>query len=95
MVVGVCQLDLFIAENNSLKEKRRILKRIIERVKNKFNVSIAEVGHNDVWQSAQIGLCIVGNDRRFINSSLDKAVSFIEQLGSTEIIKSEIELLNL
>jgi uncharacterized protein YlxP (DUF503 family) len=87
-------LDLFIAENNSLKEKRRILKRIIERVKNKFNVSIAEVGHHDVWQSAQLGLCIVGNDRRFINSSLDKAVSFIEQLGGAEIVNSEIELLN-
>ena len=94
MVVGVCHLDLLITESNSLKGKRRILKRVITRVKNKFNVSIAEVGNHDLWQSAQIGFCIVGNDKRFINSSLDKVVNFIEELNSAEIVKSEIELLN-
>jgi len=94
MVIGVCHLDLLIRGNNSLKEKRRILKRIIERVKNKFNVSVAEVGNHDLWQSSQIGFCMVGNDKRFINSSLDKVIRFIEEINSTEIIKSEIEVLN-
>jgi len=95
MVIGVCQLDLLIRENNSLKEKRRTIKRIIERVKNKFNVSIAEVGNHDLWQSSQLSFCMVGNDKRFINSSLDKVIRFIEELHSAEIIKSEIELLNV
>ncbi len=94
MVIGVCHLDLLIRENNSLKGKRRILKKIIERVKNKFNVSIAEVGNHDLWQSSQVGFCVVGNDKRFINSSLDKIILFIEDLNSAEIVKSEIELLN-
>lgn len=94
MVVGVCHLDLLITESTSLKGKRHILKRVIARVKNKFNVSIAEVGNHDLWKSAQIGFCIVGNDKRFINSSLDKVVNFIEELNSAEIVKSEIELLN-
>lgn len=94
MVIGVCHLDLLIRENNSLKGKRRILKKIIERVKNKFNVSIAEVGNHDLWQSSQVGFCVVGNDKRFINSSLDKIICFIENLNSAEIVKSEIELLN-
>ena len=94
MVVGVCHLDLLIRENNSLKGKRRILKKIIERAKNKFNVSIAEVGNYDLWQSSQVGFCVVGNDKRFINSSLDKIIRFIEDLNSAEIVKSEIELLN-
>jgi len=94
MVIGVCHLDLLIRENNSLKGKRRILKKIIERVKNKFNVSIAEVGNHDLWQSSQVGFCVVGNDKRFINSSLDKIIRFIEDLNSAEIVKSEIELLN-
>jgi len=94
MVVGVCHLDLLIAESNSLKGKRRILKRIIGRAQNKFNVSIAEVGNHDLWQSAQVGFCIVGNDKRFINSSLDKVVHFIEGLNLAEIVNSEIELLN-
>ena len=94
MVIGICHLDLLIRENNSLKGKRRILKKIIERVKNKFNVSIAEVGNHDLWQSSQIGFCMVGNDRRFINSALDKIVFFIEGISSAEIIKSEIEIMN-
>ena len=94
MVIGICHLDLLIRENNSLKGKRRILKKIIERVKNKFNVSIAEVGNHDLWQSSQIGFCMVGNDRRFINSALDKIVLFIEGISSAEIIKSDIEIMN-
>ena len=95
MVVGICCLDLRISENNSLKGKRRILKSIIERVKNKFNVSMAEVGNHDFWQSSQIGFCMVGNDKRFINSALDKIIDFIEEMNMAEIIKSDIEIINL
>ncbi len=95
MVVGICRLDLLIIENNSLKGKRRILKRIIERVKNKFNVSIAEVGNHDLWQSSQIGFCMVGNDKRFINSALDKIIYFIEEINIAEITKSDFEIINL
>ena len=94
MVIGICHLDLLIRENSSLKGKRRILKKIIERVKNKFNVSIAEVGNHDLWQSSQIGFCMVCNDRRFINAALDEIVLFIEGISSAEIIKSEIEIMN-
>jgi len=95
MVVGICRLDLRISENNSLKGKRRTLKRIIERVKNKFNVSIAEVGNHDLWQSSQIGFCMVGNDKRFINSALDKTIYFIEEINIAEITKSDFEIINL
>ena len=94
MVIGICHLDLLIRGNNSLKEKRRILKRIIGRVKNKFNVSIAEVGNYDLWQSSHIGFCMVGNDKRFINSSIDKVVHFIEEINIAEIIKAKTEILN-
>jgi len=95
MVIGVCQLELLIRENHSLKEKRRIVKQIVDRVKHRFNVSIAEVGNNDLWQSAQIGLCMVSNDRRFTNAALDKIVDFIENINTAEVIKSDIELLTL
>ena len=95
MVVGICCLDLRISANNSLKGKRRILKRIIERVKNKFNVSIAEVGNHDLWQSSQIGFCMVGNDKRFINSALDKIIYFIEEINIAKITESDIEIINL
>lgn len=94
MVVGVCQIDLIIHNNHSLKGKRQVLKAIIERVKNRFNVSAAEVGDNDVWQRSQIGLCVVGNDSSHINGILDKAINFIESLHLAEIIDHRIEIVN-
>ena len=94
MVIGICQLDLLIRETHSLKGKRRIVKQIIGRVRNKFNVSIAEVGDQDLWQRARIGFCLVGNEKRFINSALDKIVDFIETINSAEITNADIEILS-
>jgi hypothetical protein len=95
MVIGICRLELMIRENHSLKEKRRIVKQIVDRVKHRFNVSIAEVGDNDLWQSAELGLCMVSNDRRFTNQALDKIVDFIESFTSADVIKSDMEILNI
>ena len=86
-------MDLVLRDNHSLKEKRRVVKSIIGRVKSKFNVSIAEVGNQDLWQSAQIGFCIAGNEKRFINSSLDKVIYFIEESNSAEIKHVEMEII--
>lgn len=94
MVVGVCHIDLLIHGNHSLKGKRQILKKVIERVKNRFNVSVAEVGSHDLWQRAEIGLSIVGNDRAFVNSLLDKVLDFIEDLHIVEVSDHEIDLIN-
>jgi len=94
MVVGVCQIELRIPENNSLKGKRQILRKICERTKNKFNISIAEVGAYDRWQRARIGVSLVGNDRRFVNACLDKVINFIDHLQLAEIIGQEFEILS-
>jgi hypothetical protein len=95
MVVGICQLDLRIPENHSLKEKRHVLRKLIDRIRHRFNVAISEVGDNDLWQRAQIGFCIVGNDRRYVNSSLDKVVHFIEQMNLVEMVHTEFEILTV
>jgi uncharacterized protein YlxP (DUF503 family) len=95
MVIGVCQLDLRIPENHSLKGKRHVLQKMIERVKHRFNVSISEVGDNDLWQRAQIGICTVSNDRRHINSSLDKVIDFIEKMNLVEMVHTEMEILTV
>lgn len=95
MVVGICQLKLILHEVFSLKEKRSILKRITGRVREKFPISIAEVGDNDVWQSSLIGFCMIGNDRAFINSCLDKVIDYIESLYLAEIVDQHIEIINL
>jgi uncharacterized protein YlxP (DUF503 family) len=95
MVIGVCKLDLRIPENHSLKEKRHVLRKLIDRVRARFNVAIAEVGDNDLWQRAEMGFCTVGNDRRHINSSLDKVVYFIEQMNLVEMVRTEIEIITV
>ncbi len=94
MVAGICTITLVIHDNHSLKGKRKVLKSLIDKVKNRFNVSIAEVGSNDAWQRAEIGLSAVGNDRVFINSVMDKAVNFIEGLEIAEVTDYHIELIS-
>lgn len=95
MVIGVCQLDFRIPENQSLKGKRHVIRKIIDRVRHRFNVAISEVGDNDLWQRGQIGVCTVGNDRRHINSSLDKVVDFIEKMNLVEMVRTEMEIITV
>ena len=94
MVVGVCHLDLVLPEGSSLKGKRQVIKSLVTRVRDKFNVSIAEVGGQDLWQRSRVGICVVGTDKRFINSSLDKVINFIEGLGLLEVVNAEMEFLH-
>jgi uncharacterized protein len=95
MVIGVCRLHLRIPENHSLKEKRHVIRKLIDRVRHRFNVAISEVDDNDLWQRAQIGFCTVGNDRRFVNSSLDKIIDFIEKMYLAEVIEKEMEIITV
>jgi uncharacterized protein YlxP (DUF503 family) len=95
VVVGVCQVDLRIPGNASLKGKRKVLRKIIDRVQNRYNISISEIGDNDLWQRSQLGLSVVGNDSRHINSSLDKIINFIDGMNVAEIVHSEIEIIHV
>jgi uncharacterized protein YlxP (DUF503 family) len=95
MVIGICQLDFLIPENHSLKGKRHVIRKLIDRVRHRFNVAISEVGDNDLWQRAQIGICTVGNDRRHINSSLDKVVDFVEKMNLVEMVRTEMEIITV
>ena len=95
MVIGVNKITFRLAECHSLKEKRKIVKSMIARVQNNFNSSIAEVALNDVHQRAEIGIALVGNDRRTINSNLDKLIEFIENLQLAEIINSDMEIITI
>ena len=95
MVVGIGIITLRLHECRSLKGKRKIVKSIISQMRNKFNASVAEVGSNDIYQRAQIGFSLVGNDKSVINSKLDKAVNLVDTLGLAEIIDTEMELFTL
>lgn len=92
MVIGSGMIELWIAESHSLKDKRAVLRRILKRAQNEFNVSIAEVGDNDHWRRAKVGFAMVGNDQRFINGKIDHLLNFIGQLQIAEVINSRIEI---
>lgn len=95
MVVGICRLGLRLPENGSLKGKRKVIKSIIDRVRDKFNVAISEVDDHDLWQKAQIGVAAVGNSRSVVNSALDKITRFVESMGLAEVLEAKLEIINL
>lgn len=94
MVVGVLRLTLFLPDNHSLKGKRQVLRAIKDRVRNKFNVSIAESDGHDLWQRAELGICQVGSDRAFVDSALRQVVNFIDSMGLAPLGGESLEILH-
>jgi uncharacterized protein YlxP (DUF503 family) len=92
MFVGVGQVELYIPESGSLKSKRFVLKSIKTRIRNKFNVSVAEIDNNDKWQRATLGVAVVSNERKIIDSTLNQVKNFIESDVRVEVIDHSIEI---
>jgi uncharacterized protein len=96
MNVGVARVSLRIPENMDLKGKRQVLKSITGRIRSKFDVAVAEVGDNDSWQLAIIGICCISNNKRFSNQVLSKVVAFVENSHfDIEILDYEIEIIDV
>lgn len=79
MVIGVCTIRLHLPASGSLKTKRGVLKSLIARVRHEYNVSMAEVGDNDLWQSAVLGVAAVSNDPDYVQGMLSRVVQWIEE----------------
>lgn len=92
MIIGICTVVLFIPDKNSLKGKRQVVKSIKDRVKSKYNVSIAEVDGQDLWQKAVLGIAFVGNEKKFVNQVLDSVLGFIRSTPLVEVIDYKIEM---
>jgi uncharacterized protein len=92
MVVGTLSLKLAIFEAVSLKDKRRVVKSLKDRLRNRFNVSVAEVGSLDRWQQAELGVALVANDGQFVESALDKVVAYVRQDSSASLVDYEVEV---
>jgi uncharacterized protein YlxP (DUF503 family) len=95
MKVGCCSLKFFLHGNNSLKEKRRITKSIKDRVKNKFNISIAEIGDQDVWQNLHLGIVAVGSDFKYLDGLMNKVVESIDNMHLAEMTDCQIKTVQL
>ncbi len=92
MVVGILRLTLSIPGAQSLKDKRHVLRKIVDRARSRYNASIAEVGENDVWQRAQIGVSVVSNDRRFVDEVLAKFTRDVEANADVSLLGREVEI---
>lgn len=93
MVVGLCTVELFIAESQSLKDKRQVLHGLKERLRSKFNLSVAEVDGQDLWQKAVVAMVCVANEARFVSQVLEQALNLIKSLPAVEIVRTQQEML--
>src|SRR5205807_135802 len=93
VIVGLCTLDLIIPEANSLKDKRSVLKSMLEGIRHKFNVSAAEVEHMDIWRRASVGIACVSNSQMFADQVLNKVVDWVEANPRVNVTNVRIEFL--
>ncbi len=94
MVIGACSLELHIPGNGSLKGKRQIVKSLVSRLHREFNVSVAEVGAQDVWQSAVIGVVCVSSDPDYVHSLLTRIARWVDESRlDCDLIDYQIEIL--
>ena len=95
MVIGYGIITFRLHACHSLKEKRSIVKTILHQIENRFNVSVAEVGANDIHQLSEIGFALVGNNQQIVNSRMDKLNNLANELSMVEVINSEMEIMHL
>jgi len=95
MVIGYGIIVFRLEGCFSLKEKRSVVKSMIARIQNQFNISIAEVGANDNHGRAEIGFALVGNDQRVINSKMDKVINLAEDMHLAKVIDTDMEIMIL
>ena len=95
MVIGCCSLRFYLHGNNSLKGKRRVVRAIKDRLKNDFNVSIAEVGNQDVLQSLHIGISAVSSDKPYMDGLMTKVINAIDKINLADIVDYKTEILSM
>lgn len=95
MVVGVCQISLSLPGVTSLKAKRSVVRKVLDRASNRFNVAVAEVGHQDTHRQALLGFAVVSGDRRHANAMLDSIASFVEGATEAVVVDRSTELLSI
>lgn len=91
--MGLCTVELFISDSQSLKDKRQVLHSLKDRLHGKFNLSVAEVDGQDLWQKAVLGMACVANDGSRVNQVLEQALNLIRGVPAVEVVRTKLELL--
>ncbi|MCA9794865.1 MAG: DUF503 domain-containing protein [Candidatus Eremiobacteraeota bacterium] len=93
MFVGIAHFDLFLLEQpNSLKGKRSVVRRLVDRIRSRLSVSVAEVSHQDLWQRAGLGVAVVSSDQKLAEKLLDDVARLILTEGTVEIVDQQVEV---
>ena len=95
MNLGYCSLKFYLHGNNSLKGKRKVIRAIKDRLKNKFNVSVAEVGDQDIWQSIHLGIAAVNADAPYLDGLLKQVVNFVDNMHLAEMTDCQTEIIKV
>ena len=91
-VVGLLTIEVQVPECRSLKAKRKVVQSLTARLRQRFNASVAEVDFQDKWQRCRIGVSVVSNDARLVDSQLRKALNFVEGAGLVVLLDFDIEI---
>jgi len=92
MFIGVCTIEMHIPESGSLKTKRHSLKSLKDRIRAKFNVSVAEVDDNDLWQKTSLAVAAVSNDKSHLNQTLDHVLNLVRSVPDVSLLDYHIEI---
>ena len=92
MIVGVMSVDLAILDARTLKDKRRVIRSLTQRLRNGFNVSVSEVGYRDAPQRCRLGIAVVSSESRAVHSQLDKIVDMVRRNGHVALLEYEREV---
>ena len=95
MNIGYCSLRFYLHGNNSLKGKRKIIRSIKDRLKNKFNVSVAEVGDHDIWQNIHLGVAAVNSDAQYLDGLFKQMANFVNNMHLAEMTECQTEIINV
>ena len=93
MVVGTCEIDLYISDSNSLKTKRRIIKGLKDKLRSRFNISVTEVNANNLWQRASLAMAVVNENSNAVNQTLQNVLKVVENDTRAQLLDYRISLL--
>jgi hypothetical protein len=93
MVVGVSQIDVFFPEAHSLKDKRQMIKKIVEKTRVKFNISMVEIAESNLWQRGRIGFAVIGIKKDHVHVAIENVQRYIESLYAGEVIDTRTEII--
>lgn len=92
MIIGVCEVELYIPNALNLKDKRRYLQGLIKRLRNNFNASVAEIDYKDKWQRTVIGIACIDEKQREIDVRFSKIINYISKERDLEVVNYSIEI---